>query len=185
MRSGSGAVLSGWCLSALDICRRIWNLVLLIVVHKSTAAIKPGHIVCRCCSVLLRHRIYLRLKAIRSWGIDGCVGRDLEGSGFGLTEIYCYPNSPGGTEGNYENFSVDSRYLAKIKNSIGGVLLAGESEIVWRKPCSSVPPCLPQISYGLTENRTRSLAMRGQQVAASTLAWTFRVVSLLWLYLTF
>jgi hypothetical protein len=107
----------------------------------------------------------------------------LEGSGFGLTEMYCYPNLPGGTEGKYENFSVDSRYLAKIKNCIGGVLLAGESRSVWIKTCSSVPPCLPQISYGLTQNRTWASAMRGQQVAASTLAWTFRDCRLPELYL--
>lgn len=107
----------------------------------------------------------------------------MEGSCFGLTEIYCYPNLPGGTEGKYLNFSLDSRYLAKIKNCIGGVLLAGESRSVWRKSCSSVPPFLPQISHGLTQNRTRASAMRGQQVAASTLAWTLRDLRLPKLYL--
>jgi len=174
MRNGSGAVLSGWCLSGLEICRRIWNLVLLIIVCKSIVAIKPGHIVCRCCSLFLRRRIYFRLYAVKNWGIDGCIGRDLEGSGFDLIEIYFYSNLPGGTEGVYEHFSLESRYLAKIKNCIGGVLLAGERRSVWRKTCSSVPPCLPQISYGLTQNRTRASVMRDQQVAASTLAWTFR-----------
>jgi len=83
----------------------------------------------------------------------------------------------------YLNFSLDSRYLTKIKNYIGAVLLAGESRSVWRKTCSSVPPCLSQILYGLTQNRTRVSAMRGQQVAASTLAWTFREFRLPKLYL--
>jgi hypothetical protein len=110
----------------------------------------------------------------QNWGIDGCVGRDLEGSGFGLTEIYCYPNSPAGAEGKYENLSLDYRCLAKIKNCTGGVILTEENRSVWRKTCRSVSPCLPQISYGLTQNRTRASAVRGQQVAASTLAWTFR-----------
>jgi hypothetical protein len=90
----------------------------------------------------LRRRIILRLYAVKTGGTDGCVARDLEGSGFGLTDMYCYPNLLGGTEGKYENFSLGSQYLAKIKNCIGGVLLAGVSRSVWIKTCGSVPPYL-------------------------------------------
>jgi hypothetical protein len=105
----------------------------LIIVYKSTAAIKPGHIVRRCCIVFVYDAEFISDYAVKNWGIDGCVGRDLERSGFGLTEIYCYQNLPGRTEGKYEDFSLDSRYLAKIKNFIGVVLLAGESRSVWIK----------------------------------------------------
>jgi hypothetical protein len=123
---------------------------------------------------VLQRRIISDCMPSQNWGIDGCIGRDLEGSGFGLTEICCYPDSQGGTEGNYENLSLDCLCLAKIKNCTSGVILTVESRSVWRKTCRSVSPCIPQISYGLTQNRTPASALRGQQVLASTLAWTFR-----------
>jgi hypothetical protein len=122
----------------------------------------------------LHRRIISDCMPSQNWGTDGCVEWDLEGSGFGLTEICCYPDSQGGTEGKYENLRLDCLCLAKIKNCTSGVIMTVESGSVLRKTCRSVSTCLPQISYGLTQNRTPASTLRCQQVFASTLAWTFR-----------
>jgi hypothetical protein len=55
-------------------------------------------------------------------------------------------------------------YVALVINervwSIGGMILTGETEVLGEKPIT-VPLCPPQISYGLTWDRTRTFAVRG------------------------